>query len=186
MQNIVSLFHASPEACFEEIGASLDKLRSGIDLLSRRVDAISAFYEEYLKTKLPIAATVPMTRWIFEAGMANVYFSSTYPAEVHADYAKVWVDASGILSASLIMSRQQQYRFEITIRDFVDRHTEETCRLMVNGLHCPWVSTRERVYSTIIPEQPDLDTLEFVLSCAPGETNPTVSFSFSSIKITAI
>ena len=186
MQNLSSLFQESPEACLAEIERVLENLHGSMQGVVQRLDSMAELYEQYLKTRLPMVQIPSMDNWIYDARMAPLYFDSVYLPEVYPEYVKRWVNAGGILKTRLAMPRSRQYRFAIQIREFVSDEIENSFQLIVDGAVCPWISSENKLFSTVIPENAEADCLEFALVADPQACVHDVSFSFSTITITAI
>ncbi len=186
MPNLHSRFQESPEACFNEIERALDELNQAVRGAVQRLESVAGLYEQYLKTRLPAGPLPPMTNWVYDVRMTAPYFDAVYPPEVYPEFAKRWVNKIGVLTTRLAMPRRQQYRFEIQIRDFASKEIEDSFQLHVDDAVCPWLDRTDRLFSTVIPENSAAESLEFRLSADPKACVHDVSFSFSTINITAI
>jgi hypothetical protein len=92
---------------------------------------------------------------------------------------------SGVLKTRLNLPRNVQYDFSISVVNFATPEFRESIRLMIDGKAYPWLSTENRIYSTIVLEDLHAEGLEFEVSVETEllPEDKDVSFSFSRIDI---
>jgi hypothetical protein len=186
MNRLYRLYEASPEAAFTEIEDEVAELKVRLAAFSEMTDGLNRSLESALKTLVTrITIQPPPTCWSYDARLPNPYFDNLFEPEVGPDVTKRWVRSSGVLKTRLNLPRNVQYDFSISVVNFATPEFRESIRLMIDGKAYPWLSTENRIYSTIVLEDLHAEGLEFEVSVETEllPEDKDVSFSFSRIDI---
>lgn len=186
MSSLIELFHASPEACFEDIGRSVSALDKTVLRTSDELQKIAALVDKLVLGKLSTFASQSSRQWMYDVRLPNKYFPGIYDAETTLSGAKRWVGPSGAIGGTLLLPRSHQYRFEVQIVDFATPMAEASFSLVIDGEPYPWLNTDDRLYRTLILEAAEREDLSFSLAVDPETCNSDgVSFSFAHIRVEA-
>lgn len=185
MKDPQSLFNASPEAFFEELGAQFRGLDARIDRLSARLDSLADVMESHLTSGIPASRAASQRRdWSYDVRMPNIYFSNVFDLETGPNYVKRWVNGSGALTGRLALPRDVPLAFEILVCDFATVQAGISFALQVDGRALRWEEPGPRLFRAVVPPDPTARGLAFSLGVDPKACDgKDVSFSFSSISV---
>ena len=186
MQRSLETYQLCPEEFFTGADRAFAELRSSIAAITARTDALADLCTELARTRLPLQASPPATRWSYDARLPNFAFSDVFEPEALADGGyKRWVNASGRLAARLRLPRHVQYDLAIQIEEFCSEAAAQSFFLRIDGVQYPWLGHASRRYTSLILDDPDAETLDFEVGVA-AETIPAdhdTTFSFRSIDV---
>jgi hypothetical protein len=181
-----ALFLASEEAFFAALESRLSELTTRLRDVEDLLDAQRSLNVDLSLRALALTQRgAAPTAWVYDARMPNLIFEDVFEPEVGPEGTKRWVGTSGRLSGTLLLDRRHQYTFEVNVSEFVTSAAEESFRLTVNGTTWPWLSTKARLFSTIISEAPNESSLDFSLEIR-DEFRPAdrdVSFAFRRLSV---
>lgn len=185
MKDPQSLFKASPEAFFEELGAQFRSLDARIDRLAARLDSLAEVMESHLSSGIPVSrAAGKRSDWSYDVRMPNIYFDNVFDLETGPNYVKRWVNGSGRLAGTLALPRDVPLAFEILVCDFATAQAGLGFALTVDGRALRWAEPGPRLFRAIVPPDPSVRGLAFSLGVDPAHCGgKDVSFSFSSITV---
>jgi hypothetical protein len=186
VQRSLETFQLSPEEFFAGADRAFAELRASLGSVVARTDALADLCAEMARTRLPLQASPPATRWSYDARLPNLVFADVFEPEALPDGGfKRWVNASGRLATRLRLPRHVQYDLVVQIEEFCSEAAAQSFYLRIDGVQYPWLSHASRRYTSLILEDLDAETLDLEIGVAPeamgggGET----TFSFRSIDL---
>jgi hypothetical protein len=186
MQRSLETFQISPEEYFAGTDRAFAELRTNLGHVTARTDALADLCAEFARMRLPLLATVPATRWSYDARLPNFMFADVFEPEALPDGGfKRWVNASGRLATRLRLPRHVQYDLAIQIEEFCSEAAARSFYLRIDGVQYPWLGHEGRRYTSLILEDLDADIIDLEIGVAP-ETMPDggdTTFSFRSIDV---
>lgn len=185
MKDPQSLFNASPEAFFEELGAQFRSLDARLERMAARLDSLADVMESHLSSSIPVSrAGGQRSHWSYDVRLPNIYFGNVFDLETGPNYVKRWVNGSGKLAGTLALSRDVPLAFEILICDFATARAGLSFALTVDGRVLRWAEPGPRLFRAIVPPDPSVRGLAFSVDVDPAHCGgKDVSFSFSSITV---
>jgi hypothetical protein len=186
MQRSLEMFQIAPEEFFARADRSFAEFSAGLASVAARTDTLADLCAEIARTRLPLQASPPATRWSYDVRLPNFVFADVLEAETTADGgAKRWVNANGRLATRLRLPRHVQYDLAIQIEEFCSEAAARSFYLRIDGVQYPWLDHAERRYTSLILDDLEADTLDIEIGVAPDAIPEGcgTAFSFRSIDV---